>query len=429
MEEVRDLRCHHRLHGRWTRKRGVLLRAVDSSVPVVVLNLVGTDLQHGALSIVRSLGRLGVHVYGIHSDSSAVASSRYLRQEHIWSIDKRSSQDTVDYLLDLGGRIGRQAILIPTDDVGTTLVEDNASRLRQRFQFPYQPPGLARSLSSKKEMYYLCQEMGVATPTAVFPESRDDVLKFIDHAVLPVVVKGIDAWLIHRSARVTGIKGVVIARDSAELLEIYDTAEILGPPNMLLQEYIPGGMETVWMFNGYFDEHSDCLVGFTGRKLRQHPPYTGFTTLGECLRNDTVERTTTEFMKRLGYKGVLDIGYRFDARDGQYKLLDVNPRVGGTFRLFVGANGMDVVRALYLDLTGQEVLSTTHIEGRKWIVENYDALSSWRYYRDGRLSFRRWLRSLRGIREGAWFAFDDPLPLLKMCWRSVAKLVGRVLKK
>ena len=398
---------------------------MDNSIPVVVLNLVGSSLQHGYLSIARSLGRLGITVYGVHNGSSAVSSSRYMRHEFPWSFDENSSERIVDYLVELAKGIGKNAILIPTDDVGTTLVEDNAERLRERFLFPHQPQGLARSLSSKKEMYYLCKELDVPTPAAEFPETRTDVLRFIDSAIFPVVVKGIDAWNIHRSAQATGVKSVVIAKDPAELLDIYDIAEVPGRPNLLLQEYIPGGMETVWMFNGYFDDQSDCLVGFTGRKLRQHPPYTGFTTLGECLRNDTVERTTVGFMKRLGYKGVLDIGYRFDARDGRYKLLDVNPRIGGTFRLFVGADGMDVARALYLHLSGQEVPTTTPIEGRKWIVENYDALSCWRYYRDGALDLRRWLRSLKGIREGAWFAFDDPVPLLKMSGRSIAKLARR----
>ena len=33
----------------------------------------------------------------------------------------------------------------------------------------------------------------------------------------------------------------------------------------------------------------------------------------------------------------------------------MNPRIGCTFRLFAATNGMDVARALYLDLTGQPV--------------------------------------------------------------------------
>jgi D-aspartate ligase len=48
-------------------------------------------------------------------------------------------------------------------------------------------------------------------------------------------------------------------------------------------------------------------------------------------------------MQEIGYSGIVDIGYRYDRRDGEYKLLDVNPRVGATFRLFVDSNGMDVV--------------------------------------------------------------------------------------
>ena len=185
----------------------------------------------------------------------------------------------------------------------------------------------------------------------------------------------------------------------------------------MLQEYIPGGPETVWMFNGYFDESSECLFGVTGRKLRQFPAYTGMTSLGVVLRNERVARQTFELMKEIGYRGILDIGWRHDARDDEYKLLDVNPRLGATFRLFVGAGGLDVVRALYLDLTGQPVPRSEARDGRKWVVENLDLVSSRRYAQDGKLGWREWARSFRGVDEGAWFARDDPKPFLRMCSR------------
>jgi len=88
------------------------------------------------------------------------------------------------------------------------------------------------------------------------------------------------------------------------------------------------------MFNGYFNDRSECLVAFA-RKFARTRFYRGVTSLGICLKNDIVEETTKKFMKAIGYKGILDIGYRYDARDGKYKLLDVNPRIGATFRLFV----------------------------------------------------------------------------------------------
>src|SRR5204863_3947033 len=135
--------------------------------------------------------------------------------------------------------------------------------------------------------------------------------------------------------------------------------------------------------NGYFDRNSDCVLGFTGQKLRQWPPHQGVTTPGICRHNAGVADTTCRFMKAVGYRGILDIGYRWDARDGLYKVLDVNPRIGATFRLFVAENGMDVARALYLDLTGQPVPGGLAREGRRWLVEDHDLVSSLRYRRDG----------------------------------------------
>jgi ubiquinone/menaquinone biosynthesis C-methylase UbiE len=183
-------------------------------------------------------------------------------------------------------------------------------------------------------------------------------------------------------------------------------------PNLMLQEYIPGGEHDVWMFNGYFDGGSDCLAGFTGRKLRQTPVYTGVTSLGVCLANDEVLRTTTRWMRELGYRGILDIGYRFDARDGLYKVLDANPRIGATFRLFTASNGLDVARALYLDITGQPVPEGRQVEGRKWMVEGGDLDSALQYRRDGKLTIRAWIASLRGVQEGSYFARDDLAPFM-----------------
>jgi predicted ATP-grasp superfamily ATP-dependent carboligase len=168
------------------------------------------------------------------------------------------------------------------------------------------------------------------------------------------------------------------------------------------------------MFDGYFDESSRCVFGLTGKKIRRFPVNTGVTSLGICIRNETVERTTVEFMKAIGYQGILDIGYRYDQRDGKYKVLDVNPRIGCTFRLFTATNGMDVARALYLHLTGHPVTTAPAAEGRKWMVEDFDLFSALRSLRDGNLTLGDWTRSFRGVQETACFAVDDPLPFLLM---------------
>jgi peptidoglycan/xylan/chitin deacetylase (PgdA/CDA1 family) len=231
------------------------------------------------------------------------------------------------------------------------------------------------------------------------------------------MLKGIDGTRLQaRSGR-----KMAIVRSPGELQQRFRELNEPGFPNLMLQEYIPGGDDTIWMFNGYFDARSQCLAAFTGKKLRQHPVHTGATSLGLQCSNETVSRITTDFMRAVGYRGILDIGYRFDARDGSYKLLDPNPRIGQTFRLFLDREGWDVARCLYADLTGQPVPALTPREGRKWVVEDKDLESCLDYRREGLLPLSEWRRSYRGVEEGAWFAWDDLGPFA----RAMTALAGR----
>src|SRR5215212_10373087 len=90
------------------------------------------------------------------------------------------------------------------------------------------------------------------------------------------------------------------------------------------------------------------------------------------VQNDDVLDLTIRFLRSVGYRGIVDLGFRRDDRDGQYKLLDVNPRIGSSFRLFLDSNGVDVARALYLDMTGQPIPESRARVGRRWLVEDQD---------------------------------------------------------
>jgi predicted ATP-grasp superfamily ATP-dependent carboligase len=394
----------------------------DTSTPVVVLR----SVEHSSLGILRSLGRLRIPVYVMESDRwNPAFFSRYCRERFHYQVADASAEQLITSLQKVAQQLGRRAVLIPTSDDTAMFVADHADVLKKWFLFPAQRSEVARSLASKKEMYFLAKSVGVPTAGTIFPESRADVLQFLQTATFPVVLKGIDVMRLWRNAG----KRMFIVRSENELLAAYDALPVSERLNVMLQEYIPGADDTVWMFNGYFNENSDCLIGFTGKKIRQCPVYTGVTSLGICLTNPAVSDTTCKFMKGIGYRGILDIGYKYDARDGCYKVLDVNPRIGATFRLFLANNGMDVARAMYLDLTGQSVQAGSPIEGRKWLVEDLDTVSCFRYARDRKLEFWQWAASYRGIQETAYFASDDPLPLLPMFVIDARKAISRIGKK
>jgi predicted ATP-grasp superfamily ATP-dependent carboligase len=358
-----------------------------------------------------------VPVYSVDADYWEPAfSSRYCRGRFVLKIERDAPEQSIARLLEIGRKVGGRPLLIPTTDDAAIWVAEHAAALLEGYCFPSQDASLVRLLCDKGSMQDLARQSGVPTPQALVPRSKEDVERFLETAVFPVMVKATAANRLRE--RTGGTKFII--RTSRELLELYAKAEDREAPSLLLQEFIPGGED--WMFDGYFDKNSECVFGVTGKKIRRFPVNTGITSLGVCQRNATVEKTTTEFMKAIGYRGILDIGYRYDPRDGQYKVLDVNPRIGCTFRLFTATNGMDVARALYLDMTGQPVPAAHAAEGRKWMVEDFDLLSSIRLWRERTLNLKDWVRSFRGVEELACFAFDDPLPFLLMGWGDCCEL-------
>jgi predicted ATP-grasp superfamily ATP-dependent carboligase len=216
-------------------------------------------------------------------------------------------------------------------------------------------------------------------------------------------------------------KKMVVVHNAAELVAQFELLHDPEKPNLMVQELIPGDDDQVYIFNGYFDAASECLAGYTGRKIRQFPVHVGCASLGECCWVEEVADMTTSFMKEIGYRGVLDIGYRWDPRDRKYKVLDINPRVGQAMRIFVSETGMDVVRALYLDLTGQEVPQSAPIEGRRWVIEDYDLVSTLAYFKEGTLGIGEWLRSYGSVQEVAYLSLDDPRPSLSFAARFARK--------
>jgi D-aspartate ligase len=391
---------------------------VDRSTPVVVIRC----SRHGGLGITRTLGRMGVPIYHVDKSSLAPAfHSRYSRGQFIWDADKSPPPETIAFLGKVAARIGRRAILIPTSDSTAMLVADHADALSKWFDFPRMESSLVRALCSKREMYLLARMHGVPTPETAFPRSRDDLAEHLKAMKFPVMVKGIFGVELQRKAG----KRMFLVHNRQQLLDLYDAHEDWFQPNFILQEFIPGPAEACWIFNGHFDRNSKATVEFTGRKIRQYPEFGGLTSLGECARNETIAKISRNFVKACGYRGIIDIDYRYDERDGRYKVLDINPRVGATFRLFVGANGLDVVRAMYFDMTGQPVESAPLVEGRRWVVEDCDLLAGLRSFRHGNLTLRDWAKSYRRVAEAGVFAMDDPLPVFWMGVRHARKLWDR----
>ncbi|HYK95032.1 MAG TPA: carboxylate--amine ligase [Candidatus Dormibacteraeota bacterium] len=398
---------------------------VDAGTPVAVFKLTSDPFQHGTLAIARSLGRLGVRVHLATRDPDAPpARSRYVASRTGMPPPEAGDVAILELLRRVAARIGTRALLIAADDVAALFVADNFAQLPREFLLPDQPAGLPLELSDKGRLHNLCLRAGIPTPAARFPTSRDEMLAGAEELGYPIVLKSMDPRILRRRPRAVS---VAVAHTRNEAIELYDRIEDPGEPNLMLQEFIPGDARSIWMFNGYFDRNGASPIGIVGQKIRQAPPRTGATTLGVVVSNEVVRELAVRFLGDLGYRGMVDLGFRYDARDGRYKLLDVNPRIGSSFRLFVARNGLDVVRALYLDLTGQSVPGGRAPEGRRWLVEDQDLATSIKLAWRGELGLRGYLSSLRGVEERAWVARDDPRPAARMVVQTIRTLAARAV--
>ena len=392
---------------------------MKNETPVLVLNC-----GLGGLAIFRSLGALGVECWGVDADPRCAGFlSRYsLGRRFLATYDPDREEEYLESVLDVGRKIGREALLIPTSDELIPFAARYQDQLEEYFIYPRKAPDLVARLVDKVEMSRLAEEFGIPVPQTYLPRDEEDLLQAIERFQFPVMLKP-------SQTGASGDQLMVIVEDLKQLVEEYRERETPEAPNMMIQEYLPGEDDQVYIFNGYFDRQSRCLAGFTGRKIRQHPIHRGCAAMGEQLSNQPVAEHMTRLLEGLGYQGVVDAGLRFDARDGKYKLLDVNPRVGQAFRMFLSDDGTDVVRAMYLDLTGQPVGELVPREGRRWAIEDFELYSLIDYWREGSWPLGKWLASYRRVEELAWWSLRDPWPFAVIVQKILARASRYILRR
>jgi predicted ATP-grasp superfamily ATP-dependent carboligase len=383
-------------------------------VPGLIVKFGDYPLHHGGVGAIRSLGRLGVPMYAITEDRcTPAAASRYLERAFVWPTTGTEDPDRlVEGLLRIGRRIGRPAVLIPTDEEAAVLIAEHQDELLGRFLFPRVDPGLPRRLASKQGLHELCVEHGIASPSAAFPQSYDEVVDFAEKARFPVVAKNREAFVRREHPAVNGTTRIATRKGLLNLARGWGEH-----PGVILQEYLPREQAEDWIVHAYFDRDSTPLALFTGVKVRSWPPHAGMTANAYVVDNPELADLAARFIKQIGFTGIIDLDLRFDRRDGQYKLLDFNPRMGAQFRLFESESGVDVVRAMHLDLTGRSVPEGEQRAGHRYIVENIDLPALLAYRRSGYTTPHAPARA--SGTELAWLAGDDPLPFLTMLARFV----------
>ena len=138
----------------------------------------------------------------------------------------------------------------------------------------------------------------------------------------------------------------------------------------LLQEYIPGPASTHYYVDGFIDRAGTVCARIARRCVRTTDEPFGDSS---CMVSIPLEEVKApldildRLLPALRYRGVFNAQFKYDERDGLFKLLEVNPRAWGGVSLPVSC-GVNVVEMAYRDALGLPVERVAgYPVGRYWI--------------------------------------------------------------
>ncbi len=364
--------------------------------------VVGGDYQ--GLGIVRSLGRHGVPVCVIDDEHSIARFSRYATQS-VRTASLRDERETVEIVCDVGRRLGLDGwVLYPTRDETVAAFSRYRALLSERFRVPTPDWSTMQWVWDKRNTYRMASELDIPTPRTWYTNSVDEVEAIEVDGPLAIKPAIKEHFVYATKAKAWR------ANTKAELRQLFDRAAThVGPGEVMIQDLIPGGGEQQFAYCAFFKD-GRAMASMVVRRRRQHPPEFGrASTFVEAIELPILETLSERFLRAVNYYGLVELEYKLDPRDGQYKLLDVNGRTWGYHTLGSGA-GVDFPYLLFADQMGETIEPRRGRAGVSWIRLVTDLPTGIVEMLARRLDWREYLRSLRDFQVEAVFNREDPLP-------------------
>ncbi len=365
--------------------------------------IVGGD--HGCLSIARSLGSAGIPVYAINPRQSVVRYSRFCRWIDLPDSNAIGTEVWAAYLLGRQSNHLRGAVLLAASDEAIELIAEHRQSLSEKFTLDLSNPEAQLCMLDKLCTYRAAQAAGVPTPKFWVADTREEVEKLERELIFPLILKPI---LGHKfSRKFTGSYAVAYHFD--ELLNAFDAVCCAGIRTFLV-EMIPGPDDKLCSYYTYLDENGKNLIDFTKRVIRRYPMNMGGSTYHMTDYVPDVQELGLALFRQVGLRGVANVEFKLDERDGKLKLIECNARFTAADCLLV-ASGLNLPLLVYNRLTGRaQAASSRYRMGMRLWKPVGDFAAYRQLNKMGLLTFRAWIRSIMHPQILPVFRWNDPLP-------------------
>jgi predicted ATP-grasp superfamily ATP-dependent carboligase len=395
-----------------------ILDLADRAMPRSGCGAVILGGAHGSLSMARSLGRRGIPVWFIADEPLITRFSRYVTRTIAW--DGADHPDAAGHLLELGHRHKLNGwVLLAGGDPEVRLIAQNHGALASLFRLTTPPWEQVQWAFDKHRTYERAAALGIDCPQSFYPRGTADVARIDARFPLilkPTVRNSRNAFTIEKAWRVD---------DRAALIARYEQAlAMVGEDAIVVQELIPGRGAAQFSYAAVWDNGAP-VASLVATRARQYPIDFGYTsTYVRSIEHPAIEAAACRFLASIDYDGLGEVEFKYDARDGRYKLLDVNAR-SWTWNGLGAAAGVDFADLLWRIKMGETVPPARGRAGAAWINLSRDFVAAVQEMWAGTLSISDYVKSLHSPLVLAASATDDIVPgivdLPLVGWRTLTR--------
>lgn len=274
-----------------------------------------------ALGILRSLAPYANCLVLLDNQNLPVYHSRF-GQKVLVSTTKNEA--IIVELENLGRQFLKPPVLFLSEEKTVEQVSLHRNRLASMYLFNMDSHQQIIELQSKSGFQALAEKCNSSIPKAIAIEQLSDIEK-VRELTFPCVFKP----LYQDVAYSKQFKKAYKIESVDQVITLYQEISPI-MPDMLVQEWLHGKDSDIYFCLAYFDESSQLVSSFSGRKLRSWPLNIGGTA--SCTNAPEAHRELSEitstFAHNIAYKGLMGMEYKFDnKRQGFYM---IEPTVGRT---------------------------------------------------------------------------------------------------
>jgi len=286
--------------------------------------LVTDEHYKHSLGIVRQLGRLGAHVSVVAASKESLACrSRFCKEVIL------SDGHTVEALVETTLRAvseRRFDLVMPVSYPMTLALARRRDDLAAYTHLEVMGSEAIEQAADKAKMTQLAGRIGIPAPkTFLLTEVQGRLQELSFPVVIKLQKESPGRLPIRYVHNLTELKGILSA-------ELGDKSPGQGA-KLLVQEFIPG--YGCGFFATY--QYGVCKRVFMHRRVREFPAAGGVSSCAESFYDLKLETYGRRMLDALGWHGVAMVEFRRDARDADYKLMEINPKFWGSLDLALAA--------------------------------------------------------------------------------------------